>query len=221
MEITALIPIRLLDLGPEIEKVRKLNQGYVTIKCPGGTYRGQDKDVTQLGNPTVMLISSDIKDDLAYEITKTIFENTKEISKVHKVLKDFSIKTAFDGAYLPLHPGSYKYYQEKGMAIIGMKVATRGRMLSEWTPPPPEDQPERMRTPLPGTVTIKEALSYNMSLPVSTTIIGVDNVGQIEQNVKIASEFSPLSEHEMAAIEYKTLPIVRQGLYFRRWDLGV
>jgi TRAP transporter TAXI family solute receptor len=117
MEISALIPIRLLDLGPEIEKIRKLNQGYVTIKCPGGTYRGQDKDVTQLGNPTVMLISSDIKDDLAYEITKTIFENTKEISKVHKVLKNFSIKNAFDGAYLPLHPGSYKYYKEKGVTI--------------------------------------------------------------------------------------------------------
>ena len=62
---------------------------------------------------------------------------------------------------------------------------------------------------------------YNMSLPVSTTIIGVDTVEQIEENVKIASEFSPLSETEMKEIEFKTLPIVRQGLYFRRWDMGV
>ena len=69
--------------------------------------------------------------------------------------------------------------------------------------------------------TIKEALEYNMSLPVSTTIIGVDNVEQIEENVGIASEFSPLSPDQMAAIEYKCLPIVRQGLYFRRWELGV
>jgi hypothetical protein len=59
-----------------------------------------------------------------------------------------------------------------------------------------------------------------MSLPVSTTIIGVDNVAQIEEDVQIASEFAPLTEDEMKAIEYKTLPIVRQGLYFRRWDLG-
>ena len=110
--------------------------------------------------------------------------------------------------------------QKKRIAIIGMKVATRGRMLSTWTPPPLEEQPERLRTPKPGTITIKEALSYNMSLPVSTTIIGIDNVAQIEEDVKIASEFSPLSEAEMKEIEYKTLPIVRQGLYFRRWDLG-
>ena len=81
-------------------------------------------------------------------------------------------------------------------------------------------QPSSSRTSKPGTVSIKEALTYNMSLPVSTTIIGVDSVAQIEENVKIASEFSPLSAAQMEEIEVKTLPIVRQGLYFRRWELG-
>jgi predicted aldo/keto reductase-like oxidoreductase len=124
-----------------------------------------------------------------------------------------------------VHYLSFKNYllpeaQKKGVAIIGMKVATRGRMISTWTPPPLEEQPERMRTPLPGTITIKEALNYNMTLPVSTTILGVDNLEQIEENMKIASEFSPLSDQEMQALEFKTLPIVRQGLYFRRWNLG-
>lgn len=123
------------------------------------------------------------------------------------------------------HYLSFKRYllpeaQKRGVAIIGMKVATRGRMLSTWAPPPVDEQPARMATALPGTVTIKEALEYNMSLPVSTTIIGIDNVAQIEEDVQIASQFSPLSSMEMESIEYKTLPIVRQGLYFRRWDLG-
>ena len=39
--------------------------------------------------------------------------------------------------------------------------------------------------------------------------------------VKIAADFTPLSEDEMKEIEYKTLAIVRQGLYFRLWGLGV
>jgi predicted aldo/keto reductase-like oxidoreductase len=124
-----------------------------------------------------------------------------------------------------VHYLSFKNYllpevQKQQIGIVGMKVATRGRMLSSWTPPPITDQPSRMATQKPGTITIKEALSYSMSLPVSTTIIGVDNVAQIEEDVQIASEFSPLSEAEMKEIEYKTLPIVRQGLYFRRWELG-
>ena len=110
--------------------------------------------------------------------------------------------------------------QKKGIAIVGMKVVTRGRMLSSWTPPPIAEQPERSATSKRGTITIKEALTYNMSLPVSTTIIGIDTVAQIEEDVKIASEFTPLSEEEMKAIEFKTLPIVRQGLYFRRWNMG-
>lgn len=124
-----------------------------------------------------------------------------------------------------IHYLSFKNYllpeaQKQQIGIVGMKVATRGRMLSTWTPPPIADQPARMATSKQGTINIKEALTYNMSLPVSTTIMGVDNVSQIEEDVKIASEFSPLSEDQMREIEFKTLPIVRQGLYFRRWELG-
>jgi len=125
-----------------------------------------------------------------------------------------------------VHYLSFKNYllpeaQKKGIAIVGMKVTTRSRILSTWTPPPPEEQTDvRLRTPKPGTITIREALSYNMSLPVSTTIIGVDSIAQIEENVKIASEFTPLSEAQMEEIELKTLPVVRQALCFRRWDLG-
>ncbi len=124
-----------------------------------------------------------------------------------------------------VHYLSFKNYllpaaQEKGIAIVGMKVTTRSRLLSSWTPPPPEQQHEQLRTSKPGTISIREALTYNMSLPVSTTIIGVDNVAQIEENVRIASEFSPLSQQQMEEIEFKTLPVVRQALFFRRWDLG-
>jgi uncharacterized protein len=109
---------------------------------------------------------------------------------------------------------------EKQMGVIGMKVATRGRMLSTWKPDPLEQQPERMRTTKPGTITMAESLAYNFSLPVSTNIVGVDNVAQLEANVKCAANFVPLSREQMQALEERTLPIVRQGLYFRRWDLG-
>ncbi|MBI4889243.1 MAG: aldo/keto reductase [Acidobacteria bacterium] len=127
---------------------------------------------------------------------------------------------AADRHYLSFIEHLLPLAQQMKLGIIGMKVATRGRVLSTWTPPPAEQQPERMRTPRPGTLTIQEALSYNLSLPVSTTIIGVDSVAQIEQNVALASGFTPLSEAQMRDLEKRTLPIVRQALYFRRWDLG-
>jgi len=109
---------------------------------------------------------------------------------------------------------------EKQMGIIGMKVATRGRLLSTWRPEPLEQQPERMRTGKPGALTMAESLAYNFSLPVATNIVGVDNVAQLEENVKCAARFVPLSGAQMRSLEERTLPIVRQALYFRRWDLG-
>ena len=127
---------------------------------------------------------------------------------------------AADRHYLSFIEHLLPLAQEMKLGTISMKVATRGRVLSTWTPPPLDQQPQAARTKLPGTLTIEEALSYNLSLPVSTTIIGVDSVAQLEQNVKLASTFTPLSEAQMRALEKRTLPIVRQALYFRRWDLG-
>ena len=109
---------------------------------------------------------------------------------------------------------------EKQMGIIGMKVATRGRLLSTWKPEPLAEQPERMRTPKPGAITMPESLAYNFSLPVSTNIVGVDNVEQLEADVRCAATFVPLNPAQMQALEQRTLLVVRQALYFRRWDLG-
>jgi predicted aldo/keto reductase-like oxidoreductase len=105
---------------------------------------------------------------------------------------------------------------EKKIGIIGMKVATRGRMLSTWTPPPLVEQPKRMATTKPGTITMKESLTYNFSVPVSTNIVGCDNVQQVEENVETASQFTPYNDAVMAQLEARCKSIVNQGLYFRK-----
>jgi len=105
---------------------------------------------------------------------------------------------------------------EKKLGIIGMKLATRGRMLSTWTPPPLDQQPKRMATTKPGTITMKESLFYNSSFPVSTNIVGCDNPLQVEENVRWASEFTPYNDAVMAKLEDRCKSIVNQGLYFRK-----
>jgi len=105
---------------------------------------------------------------------------------------------------------------EKKMGIIGMKVATRGRMLSTWTPPPLDKQPKRMATDKPGAITMRESLFYNFSIPVSTNIVGCDNTLQVEENVRWASEFTPYNNIIMAELEDRCKSIVNQGLYFRK-----
>jgi len=97
---------------------------------------------------------------------------------------------------------------EKQMGIIGMKVMARGRILSSWTPPPVEQQKHSWEgrgaiTTVPGTLTKRETFYYNLSLPMSTAIIGCDSVEQVEECVELARSFTPLSQAQMAAMEAK------------------
>ena len=106
---------------------------------------------------------------------------------------------------------------EKRMGIVGMKIPARGRILSAWTPPPLEQQRESERPAKPGTISMREALYYVLSLPVSTAIIGCDTIAQLEENVALARAFTPYSEAQLAALAARTEPVARQALFFRRW----
>jgi aryl-alcohol dehydrogenase-like predicted oxidoreductase len=107
---------------------------------------------------------------------------------------------------------------EKEMGIIGMKIPARGRILSSWTPPPPDQQRPGQVATRSGTITMREALRYVLSLPVSTVIVGCDTVAQVEENVRFARSFTPMAEMQMAELTTRTEPVKRQALFFRRWE---
>jgi predicted aldo/keto reductase-like oxidoreductase len=107
---------------------------------------------------------------------------------------------------------------EKQMGIIGMKIPARGRILSTWSPPPPDQRPQRWEGGTQsGTLAMREALYYVLSLPVSTVIVGCDSPAQVEENVLLARNFTPLNDEQMNLLVAKTEPIARQALFFRRW----
>ncbi|MGA7614995.1 MAG: aldo/keto reductase [Thermoanaerobaculia bacterium] len=87
---------------------------------------------------------------------------------------------------------------EKEMGIIGMKIPARGRIL--------------------GALSMPEAMRYTLSLPVSTVIIGCDSIAQLEENVRIAKGFTPLSQPQLAALTAKAEPVKKEALFFRRWE---
>jgi predicted aldo/keto reductase-like oxidoreductase len=108
---------------------------------------------------------------------------------------------------------------ERQMGIIGMKIPARGRILASWTPPPIEQQHGfEGIAKTPGTLAMKDALYYVMSLPVSTVIVGCDTVAQVEENVKMAREFTPLNQTQMAGLSEKAGPVAKQALFFRKWS---
>jgi hypothetical protein len=122
---------------------------------------------------------------------------------------------SFNEALLPLAV-------EKQMGIIGMKVPARGRILSSWTPPPLEQQKHSWEgmvlAPTPGTITMREAMYYTLSRPVSTVIIGCDTIPQLEENVNLAREFTPLSEGQEKELVARAEPVSKPSLFFRFYD---
>ena len=111
---------------------------------------------------------------------------------------------------------------EKQMGIIGMKVPARGRILSTWTPPSIEQQKHSWEgmvlAPTAGTLDMRQAMYYSLSLPVSTVIIGCDTIAQLEQNVQLAREFTPLNQQQMATLTEKAQPVSKQSLFFRFYE---
>lgn len=76
---------------------------------------------------------------------------------------------------------------EKNLAIIGMKIPSRGHMFRNT-----------------GVRTMKQAMGYVLTLPVSTVIIGISTLEELEENVRVVTNFTPFTDEEMAAIEELT-----------------
>lgn len=124
------------------------------------------------------------------------------------VLKAMADRYAFDNVLVALNAAD-KHYDpfiekflpvavEKKMGIVGMKIPARDRIFAHG-----------------GIITIKEAMEYVMSLPVSTIIIGIDDIPQLEENINIAMNFKPLTADQMLAIEEKTRPYYKELQFFK------
>lgn len=75
----------------------------------------------------------------------------------------------------------------KGIATIGMKVLGLGSLTHE----------------------VERSLRYAFSLPLSTVIVGMETMQQLEQNLKIAEGFLPMSDEERLSFFKDILPLVK------------
>ncbi len=103
----------------------------------------------------------------------------------------------FDSVQMPLNPfdANFRSFEsevlpevmKRGMAPLGMKpLQGAGPAIKK------------------GVYTAEELLRYAMSLPVATTITGMDKTDVVEQNLKIGQEFEPLAGEEMSALRERS-----------------
>jgi len=97
------------------EVVDKIGPPFVSVVIPANTYTGQDKDVPTAAVINYLVTSSAVSDDLAYQMTKLIFESLPELANSHAAGREIKLETAAMGSPVPLHPGAIRYYKEKGL----------------------------------------------------------------------------------------------------------
>ncbi len=105
---------------------------------------------------------------------------------------------AADLHYLPFQQALLETALEKEMGIIAMKVTARGNIFQEG-----------------GITTMQQALGYVFSLPISTAIVGISRVEEIEENAALAAEFTPFSREKMAHLESLVAPYQEEANFFK------
>lgn len=111
------VKIKLLDHADGIPAmVKKWGPLYVKGTIPAKSYPGQDRDVAEADVYNIFAVNEKMDEKLAYEITKTLFENKADLVAVHQEAKNLDLATQYNGGSpIPFHPGAMKYFAEKGL----------------------------------------------------------------------------------------------------------
>jgi TRAP transporter TAXI family solute receptor len=105
--------INVVSVPKEI--VDKIGPPFVAATIPANTYKGQDKDVPTAAVVNFLVTSSAVSDDLAYQMTKLVYDSLPELYSAHAAAHEIKLENAVKGSPVPLHPGAIRYFKEKGL----------------------------------------------------------------------------------------------------------
>ena len=112
------IKLKLIAHGDAIPKMtEKYGPLYFKGVIPAKTYPGQNQDVSIARVSNLLICNKDMKEKVAYDIVKTLFDHKPELVAVHKMAEELALEPQVDGSPLPFHPGAAKYFKEKGINL--------------------------------------------------------------------------------------------------------
>lgn len=112
-------PGKRMRLVPTAELLPALERAagpsiYLRGLIPGGVYPGVGEPTPVVATATVLVVDQGMSDELAYEITRVLFERRAELAAIHPEAKKLALGTASTGSPVPYHPGAVRYYRERG-----------------------------------------------------------------------------------------------------------
>lgn len=112
-DLSSVMPLNYVAIPPEV--VANIgNAAYHSAVIPANTYDGQPDAVPTVAITNILVTRSDVPDELAYQMTKLLFENLPRLGNAHSAAKDITLENATKNLPIALHPGAERYYTEKG-----------------------------------------------------------------------------------------------------------
>lgn len=104
----------------DLAKINEVIPAYIPSSIPPGVYEGVDYEVKTPAVSALLVVSSDLSDELVYGITQALWnDNTRKLlDNGHAKGKQITPDTALDGILtlgVPLHAGAEKFYKEAGL----------------------------------------------------------------------------------------------------------
>ena len=113
-DLATSVKIVVVAIPPDI--VAKVGDpAYQPAVIPANTYEGQTADVATAAIPNFLVTQSDVSNDLAYLMTKALYDNLDTLYAAHNAAKAIKRENAVKGMPVPLHPGAERYYKEVGV----------------------------------------------------------------------------------------------------------
>ncbi len=101
----------------ERAKVLEAFPAMAPLTIPAGTYAGHDYDQNTVALWNFAIAHKDMPDTLAYEITKLALDNPDRMKQIHAAAKETLLENWDKNTFMPFHPGTVKYLEEKGISV--------------------------------------------------------------------------------------------------------
>ncbi len=116
-EVTTTCPTKIIPVNDDdVKALVKDLPFYAFTTIPGGMYAGNPDDTETFGVKATFVTSSNVSDDVIYEVVKSVFNNFDNFKTLHPVFSTLEPrKLVHEGNSAPLHTGAERYFREKGL----------------------------------------------------------------------------------------------------------
>ncbi|WP_078555248.1 TAXI family TRAP transporter solute-binding subunit [Bacillus alkalicellulosilyticus] len=111
--LRATTDIRLVSINPDKIAELEAEYPYYTSYTVESDVYGTDADATTVAVLAMLIVRSDLSEDLVYDITSAMFSNTEQFSNAHQQGTNITLDTALDGMSIDVHPGAQRFYDEQ------------------------------------------------------------------------------------------------------------